>query len=111
MSQCWDLFQNNIGMDEALVDAEGFPRSDIDIVAVRTARNQIICLRNDHRRVLQELESGLHRIHADCRAADQAHSASTAVDVNCYQELDKSLPFLIVDRVDAGSPAFEAVRL
>lgn len=26
-----------------LVDAEGFPRSDIDVYAVRTARNRIIC--------------------------------------------------------------------
>lgn len=30
-------------MDDPLVDAEGFPRNDIDINQVRLARNRIIC--------------------------------------------------------------------
>ena len=30
-------------MDEALVDAEGYPRSDIDVYQVRHARHRIIC--------------------------------------------------------------------
>lgn len=32
-------------MDEPLVDAEGFPRDDIDLYQVRTARHNIICER------------------------------------------------------------------
>lgn len=32
-------------MHEPLVDAEGFPRSDIDLYQVRTARHNIICER------------------------------------------------------------------
>ena len=31
------------GMEEALVDAEGFPRSDIDVYQVRHARSNIRC--------------------------------------------------------------------
>lgn len=34
----------NVGMHGPLLDSEGFPRSDIDVVAVRTARNRIICM-------------------------------------------------------------------
>ena len=30
-------------MNEPLVDAEGFPRDDIDLYQVRTARHNIIC--------------------------------------------------------------------
>ena len=30
-------------MDTPLVDRDGFPRSDIDVYAVRQARNEIIC--------------------------------------------------------------------
>ncbi len=30
-------------MTEALVDAEGFPRADLDVYAVRRARSEIIC--------------------------------------------------------------------
>ena len=35
--------QGGVGMKGALIDAEGFPRADIDLYAVRTARNRIIC--------------------------------------------------------------------
>jgi len=34
---------------ENLIDQEGFPRNDIDLVAVRTARNKHACLQNDHK--------------------------------------------------------------
>lgn len=34
---------NNIGMQESLVDEQGFPRNDIDVYKVRHARHQIIC--------------------------------------------------------------------
>lgn len=30
-------------MDENLVDAEGYPRADIDVYQVRHARHRIIC--------------------------------------------------------------------
>lgn len=32
-----------VGVEGALVDRDGYPRSDIDVYAVRTARNKIIC--------------------------------------------------------------------
>ncbi|NXC18243.1 PSMD9 ATPase, partial [Corythaeola cristata] len=35
--------QKGVGMSEPLVDAEGFPRDDIDLYQVRTARHNIIC--------------------------------------------------------------------
>lgn len=37
------LETNNTNMHEALVDMEGFPRSDIDVYQVRHARHRIIC--------------------------------------------------------------------
>lgn len=37
------LETNNVGMDDPLVDAEGFPRNDIDVYKVRHARHRIIC--------------------------------------------------------------------
>lgn len=38
-----DLFQNRVGLDDPLVDAEGYPRQDIDVYQVRHARHRIIC--------------------------------------------------------------------
>lgn len=35
--------QGSVGMHGRLVDSEGYPRADIDVYAVRTARHKIIC--------------------------------------------------------------------
>ena len=35
--------QGGVGTKGALIDTEGFPRADIDLYVVRTARNKIIC--------------------------------------------------------------------
>lgn len=35
--------QKGVGMHEKLIDDENYPRSDIDVYAVRVARNRIIC--------------------------------------------------------------------
>ena len=36
--------QQNVGMEDDLVDEQGFPRNDIDVYQVRMARNKIICM-------------------------------------------------------------------
>ena len=44
ISSCLIMYmqQGDVGMKDPLVDNEGYPRSDIDVYAVRTARNRII---------------------------------------------------------------------
>lgn len=37
------LQQKGIGMNEPLVDCEGYPRADVDLYQVRTARHNIVC--------------------------------------------------------------------
>lgn len=46
-------------MRDPLVDADGFPRNDIDVYQVRHARHQIINLQNDLKSLLKEIEKGL----------------------------------------------------
>lgn len=46
-------------MESPLVDADGFPRNDIDVYQVRHARHQIINLQNDLKALLKEIEKGL----------------------------------------------------
>lgn len=50
---------NNIGMRDPLVDADGYPRNDIDVYQVRHARHQINTLQNDLKSLLKEIEKGL----------------------------------------------------
>ena len=47
-----------------LVDAEGFPRADVDVHATRTARHRLACLNTDHKALMEEIEKGLHALHA-----------------------------------------------
>lgn len=64
----------NVGLTESLVDDFGFPRNDIDVYQVRQARNQIVCLQNDLKTLLKEIEQGLCEVHAEAKVN---HEAST----------------------------------
>ena len=46
------------------MDKEGFPRSDIDVVEIRTMRNRRACLQTDLRELMKQIEAGLHELHA-----------------------------------------------
>ncbi|GAB0096467.1 26S proteasome non-ATPase regulatory subunit 9 [Sergentomyia squamirostris] len=70
------LEANGVGMDEPLVDSEGFPRSDIDVYQVRTARQQIICTRNDLKALMMQIEQGLEHYFAEQKSNASAGSSS-----------------------------------
>lgn len=57
----------NVGMHESLVDEFGYPRNDIDVMQVREARNKIICMQNDLKVLMKQIENGLEDIHSDAR--------------------------------------------
>ncbi|XP_060077227.1 26S proteasome non-ATPase regulatory subunit 9-like [Ylistrum balloti] len=102
--------QQGIGMKEPLVDKEGFPRSDIDIYSVRHARHQVICLQNDHKSLMAEIEEELYKIHAEARK-EKGEVMENNEDDECIQAqalAERLSPFAEVDRVDEGSPASEA---
>jgi 26S proteasome non-ATPase regulatory subunit 9 len=44
------------GVSGLLVDDEGFPRGDIDLYAVRQARNKYVCAQTDHIEVMKKIE-------------------------------------------------------
>eukprot|EP00177_Eucheuma_denticulatum_P004379 GFKZ01007951.1.p1 GENE.GFKZ01007951.1~~GFKZ01007951.1.p1 ORF type:complete len:266 (+),score=32.44 GFKZ01007951.1:156-953(+) len=51
---------NGPGLTGNLIDAEGFPRSDIDIHAIRTQRQRFARLKTDHKLLSEEIEKNLH---------------------------------------------------
>ncbi|CAG8562189.1 6230_t:CDS:2 [Ambispora leptoticha] len=63
-----------VGMTEPLVDNFGFPRADVDLVAIRTARARIIALRNDHKAIMLQIEQALHAIHAEAQEKKRVES-------------------------------------
>ena len=65
ISECKSVLDSeaDVGMNGPLIDNEGYPRNDIDIVKVRTARQKIICLMNDHKEIMKKISDALESIH------------------------------------------------
>ncbi|KAJ1960843.1 putative 26S proteasome regulatory subunit [Dimargaris xerosporica] len=63
------LQSHGVSFHDPLVDAEGFPRADIDVGAVRHIRVKVVTLRNDLQRVMAEIELALHALHQSTRTA------------------------------------------
>lgn len=108
------LQTNKVGFDEPLVDAEGFPRHDIDVRSVRIARTQILCLQNDLKELTKSIEAGLEKYFHE--------SKETLTSTKIPPELREPLagtsstppatadqtPIVVVNLVSPGSPAEEA---
>lgn len=108
------LFANSINMQEPLVDKDGFPRSDIDVAAVRTARHQIICLQNDLKALENEIRDRIHELHAEAREQQRNTNCTTKMlHMNIEEDGDTSQPatFVKVNFVSGGSPADAAVSM
>ncbi|KAI0755034.1 hypothetical protein C8Q80DRAFT_1216797 [Daedaleopsis nitida] len=97
------LQSNGVTTDTPLVDADGFPRADIDVWAVRHARVRIIELRNDLKALMDRIMVALQEVYdPDTRTAESESAASTTT-TNGLPE-----PFARVDGVAPGSPAATA---
>ena len=64
------LDENGVGMKDSLVDAEQYPRSDIDIPAVREARRRINELNFDYGELMKKIESGLEEYYRTAKNAE-----------------------------------------
>jgi len=78
---------------QPLVDAEGYPRADLDVHAVRNARNEMARMQTDHKRVMASIEQAMFALHAEAKAAKAA----------AHPELQQSAP--IVRSGGAGTGA------
>ncbi|KAF7299543.1 Nas2-N domain-containing protein [Mycena chlorophos] len=85
-----------VGMNGPLVDAEGYPRPDIDIYRVREARKSIIELRNDRLAVMDKLAEVLQSVYDP---SEQASSDPAPGNLKAFAK---------VEGVTEGSPAHEA---
>ncbi|KAL3321068.1 26S proteasome non-ATPase regulatory subunit 9 [Cichlidogyrus casuarinus] len=95
-----------VGMEGHLVDAEGFPRNDVDVHQIRTARNRLKCLNTDHKEVMTRLEDLLMQLHA---TAKKLPSEETATSVISQLNIEPpKIPFLKITRVDSDTPAATA---
>lgn len=99
------LKDNSSTLRSPLVDPDGFPRADIDIFSVRSARVRIIELRNDLDAVMTAIGKALEGVY-DPTSETQAQASSNVV---ANTETGISLkPFAKINGVAPGSPAADA---
>ncbi|XP_036955024.1 26S proteasome non-ATPase regulatory subunit 9 [Acanthopagrus latus] len=98
------LEDQGVGVEEPLIDEEGFPRSDVNLYQIRTARHNISCLQNDHKAIMVEIEEALHKLHAREKAKRQ-QDETEAQEEAMEQQVTLPPPFARVDAVTQGSPA------
>lgn len=125
---------NGPGISGNLLDAEGFPRSDIDVAAVRSSRHRLAILRNDHKDITEKIDQNLQILLSGGRLGDSPmppqrrrdggelqyqissglNSISSslpdaATSENQSTPMDEDaivrLPFSLVDEIFDGSPA------
>mmetsp|Transcript_32707 Transcript_32707/g.76036 ORF Transcript_32707/g.76036 Transcript_32707/m.76036 type:complete len:221 (-) Transcript_32707:87-749(-) len=106
------------GTKDPLVDEQGFPRADIDIYAIRKARNRLACAQTDHMEVMKKIEQALTALHAGSRVAvprtlPAAGTASADTTTSQSSSTIRQValpppPFAWIDEVSDGSPAQEA---
>uniref|UniRef100_A0A0E0ESA9 PDZ domain-containing protein n=1 Tax=Oryza meridionalis TaxID=40149 RepID=A0A0E0ESA9_9ORYZ len=104
------------GITGGLVDAEGFPRSDIDIPAVLAQRRKLAELRNDHKDITNKIEKNLEVLHSTKLSRNEPSiPASSGTPASLHSGLSQNdpmeedavtrLPFAIIDELTDGSPA------
>lgn len=101
-------------MNTPLVLADGFPRSDIDVLQVRRTRTQIIRVKNDLKEVMNDIQKELVKHHSQQRdlnkKIDSLNADTKDLAILSANSTSTDLPvFATVNSVEPNSPASEAV--
>lgn len=99
-----------------MVDAEGFPRPEIDVRSVRIARTQIICLQNDLKEITKSIEEGLEKYFVENKdkvlftppGSSSSSTDSSSRAASSSTENQNLKPFVVVNLVSPESPAESA---
>jgi hypothetical protein len=102
--------QAAVGLTGNLIDKDGFPRPDIDIMRITTLRNRMAHLNTDLASVMKEIDSTLIQLHQAAgtpgpRLESSPRPASGPL-VGAQRRAELK-PFARVAEVFAGSPAAE----
>lgn len=104
-------------MTAPLVDVEDYPRGDIDLYKIRTARGKINCLQNDLNVLVKEITEGLEQHFTELKVESESSTANSSVtpETSSTQpsppaapEPVNKEPFAIINDVTVGSPSYEA---
>lgn len=89
------------GVKDPLVDAEGYPRGDIDIYEVRRKRQRLSVINTDHKELMKKLEKELQNNFAELPPSQPSSSKAPAAK-------DTLRPIAKLDQILPDSPAAAA---
>ncbi|XP_014672792.1 PREDICTED: 26S proteasome non-ATPase regulatory subunit 9-like [Priapulus caudatus] len=98
--------EKGVGMHQALIDAEDYPRQDVDVYLVRHTRHKVHCLNTDHKEIMKQIEENLHALHAIAKARKAAMGDHEPVAAT--KPVKPRSSFAHVNSVAEGSPAEQA---
>jgi len=107
------------GVKNLLVDREGFPRADIDIMHVMTQRNRLAIINTDHKLLMAQIEKELMTLHSlSSNAPDEVLTPLPASSTNSSSSNSSSSSsssnnntgnggraWAVIDEILSGSPA------
>ncbi|KAI7788926.1 26s proteasome non-atpase regulatory subunit 9 [Diaporthe eres] len=111
------LDSHGVDMHTSLLTPDGFPRADIDVAQIRTARARIIHLRNDYKDLMARIEKHIHEhfaslaegtADADVPAASSSTGDAPEPALRDYVPEQLGDPFAKINTVAPGSPAASA---
>jgi 26S proteasome regulatory subunit N4 len=77
---------SNARHGEPLVDAEGFPRADVDVYTMTHDRQHATRLQNDHKQLMSQIEKLMHQLHAQNKNKPHQPSSSTPAQKSTQQQ-------------------------
>lgn len=99
------------GIKDPLVDAEGFPRADIDIYAVKGKRKRLAEINYDHKLIMKQIEELLPRLYASAppplpsiETKKQTPQTTVSDPITSTKHVKAIAE---IDEVSDNSPAFE----
>ena len=75
-----------MGIDTPLVDANGYPRADIDVYRARSLRHRLAQIRTDLQQIMRQIQQTLHQLSALQR---QSSATATATGPNNNKEAEE----------------------
>eukprot|EP01031_Cornospumella_fuschlensis_P035168 gene35168-42598_t len=102
------------GLKDPLVDAEDFPRGDIDIYNVRGKRLRLSGINYEHKELMKQIETLVHRIYELGPSEDTTSSDETGAKLSMPSTIFNAPevmllgPIAKLDEILEGSPAAEA---
>ena len=96
------------GVKTPLIDSEGYPRADIDVINVKNKRRRLAEINTDYKELMKKIESTMLQLHQSMPDVPQAIATTTTPAPVTTSSTSVLSPIAKLDEVLPGSPAATA---